>query len=105
MNWNEADKLVHEFGDDAWYAFHQGDINDQDGFYIFQHEWIDNKVIYTSESKQICIDLDYNVFQEHDTFGRANNWQQAAYAALYDLLNNHDDTVNWYEMEEVLEAE
>ena len=21
---------------------------------------------------------------------------------LYDLLNNHDDTVNWYEMEEVL---
>ena len=105
MNWTEADKLVHEFGDDAWYAFHQGDINEQDDFYTFQNQWIDNKVIYNYECKLIIDNLDYDVFQNHDTFGRANNWQQAAFAALYDLLNNHDDTVNCYEMEEVLLAD
>lgn len=99
---NEADKLVHEFNDEAWYAFHHGEINNDDDFYNFQHNWIETKVIYTSECKEICSNLDYDIFHEHDLFGKAENWSQAAYCAIYDLFNEHADLVKWDEMEEVL---
>jgi hypothetical protein len=96
------DKLVHDFSEEAWLDFHQGYINDQDDFYSFKHEWIDNKVIYTFECKEICDKLNYDIFQEHDVWGKAESWQEAAFAALDDLLNEHEDIVNWSEMEDVL---
>ena len=37
-------------------------------------------------------DLDYDIFQEHDIWGRAENWSQAAFAALYDLFIEGDFT-------------
>ncbi len=40
------DNIVQDFSDEAWLSFHQGEINDEDDFYNFKHEWIDNKVIY-----------------------------------------------------------
>ena len=96
------DKLVQDFSEEAWLAFHQGEINDADDFYNFKHSWIDNKVIYTYEGRKICDELNYDVFQEHDLFGKAENYSQAGFCALYDLLNDDDDVVRWNEMEEVL---
>ena len=92
------DDLVYEFNDDMWYLWHDGTIDDDDDFYNQKHEWIDNKVIYTYECKQICDELDYDIFEDHDVFGKAENWSQAAFAALYDLLNEHDDALTYDKM-------
>jgi len=92
------DDLVYEFNDDMWLLYHNGTIDNEDDFYNEMYQWIDNKVIYTYESKQICDALDYDVFQDHDVFGKAGNWSQAAYAALHDLLNDHDDALNFDKM-------
>ena len=96
------DNIVQDFSEEAWLAFHQGAINDDDDFYNFKHEWIDNKVIYTSECKEIIDKLNYDIFEDHNLFGKAEDYSQAAFAALYDLLNDDDDVVRWNEMEEVL---
>ena len=93
------DDLVYEFNDDMWYLYHNGTIDNSDDFYNQKHEWIDNKVIYTYECKKICDALDYDIFEEHTVFGKANNWSQAAFAALYDLLNDHNDALTFNEME------
>ena len=69
---------------------------DQDDFYDVLHQEIDNMVIYNSESQRIVDDLNYDVFQEHDVFGRADNINQAAYAALYDLFEEGDFTYEDY---------
>ena len=92
------DDLVYEFNDDMWLLWHDGTIDDDDDFYNQKHEWIDNKVIYTYECKKICDELDYDIFEDHDLFGKAENWSQAAFAALYDLLNEHDDALTYDEM-------
>ena len=91
-------ELVYEFNDDMWLMYHEGTIDNEDDFYDQKHQWIDNKVIYTHESKQICDKLDYDIFEEHDIFGKANNWSQAAYSAIYDLLNDHNDALDFNEM-------
>jgi hypothetical protein len=96
-----ADDYVQDFNEHAWYDFHGGTINDQDDFYAYFTQWIENKVTYTFEARDICDNLDADVFAEHE-FGRAENWTQAGYNALYDCLIDHDDTVTWDEMEHVL---
>ena len=93
------DDLVYEFNDDMWLMYHDGTVDDEDDFYNQMHEWIENKVIYTYECKKICDELDYDIFEEHDVFGKANNWSQAAFAALYDLLQDHNDALTFNEME------
>ena len=95
MNKND---LVYEFNDDMWLMYHDGTVDDEDDFYYQMHEWIENKVIYTYECKKICDELDYDIFEEHDVFGKANNWSQAAFAALYDLLHDHNDALTFNEM-------
>ena len=93
------DDLVYEFNDDMWLMYHDGTVDNEDDFYYQMHEWIENKVIYTYECKKICDELDYDIFEEHDIFGKANNWSQAAFAALYDLLHDHNDALTFNEME------
>jgi hypothetical protein len=75
-----ADDYVQDFNEHAWYDFHGGTINDQDDFYAYFTQWIENKVTYTFDAKSICDNLN----------------------ALYDCLIDHDDTVTWDEMEHVL---
>ena len=96
-----ADDYVQDFNEHAWHDFHGGTINDQDDFYAYFTQWIENKVTYTFEARDICDNLEADVFAEHE-FGRAENWTQAGYNALYDCLIDHDDTVTWAEMEDVL---
>jgi len=95
------DNYVQDFNEDAWYDFHEGAINNQDDFYEYFTQWIDNKVIYNSDAKNICDNLNYDVFAEHE-FGRSKGWSQAGYNALYDCLIDHNDTVTWAEMEDTL---
>ena len=92
------DDLVYEFNDDMWLMYHNGTVNNEDDFCTQLHEWIENKVIYTYECKKICDELDYDIFEEHHVFGKANNWSQAAFAALYDLLHDHNDALTFNEM-------
>ena len=96
-----ADDYVQDFNDHAWDDFHEANINNQDDFYDYFTQWIENKVTYTFDAKSICDNLDADIFAEHE-FGRAENWSQAGYNALYDCLMDHDDTVTWSEMEHVL---
>tara|TARA_R110002072_G_scaffold172285_1_gene326255 strand:- start:1556 stop:1933 length:378 start_codon:yes stop_codon:yes gene_type:complete len=96
-----ADDYVQDFNEHAWHDFHGGTINDQDDFYAYFTQWIENQVTYTFEARDICNNLEADVFAEHE-FGRAENWTQAGYNALYDCLIDHDDTVTWDEMEHVL---
>ena len=96
-----ADDYVQDFNDDAWYDFHEANINNQDDFYDYFTQWIENKVTYTFDAKNICDNLDADIFAEHE-FGRAENWSQAGYNGLYDCLMDHDDTVTWSEMEHIL---
>ena len=44
---NELRNLHENFRDEVWLAFHQGEVNDQDDFYNYLHEYIDSAVIYT----------------------------------------------------------
>ena len=69
---------------------------DQDNFYDVLHEEIDNMVIYNSDAQRIVDDLNHDVFQEHDVYGRADNIGQAAYAALCDLFEEGDFTYEDY---------
>ena len=92
------DDLVYEFNDHMWLLYHDGTIDNDDDFFGQTNNWIDNKVIYTYECKKICDELEYNVFEDHDIFGKADNWSQAAYAAIYDLLNDHNDALTYDEM-------
>tara|TARA_B110000879_G_scaffold131627_1_gene172653 strand:+ start:339 stop:716 length:378 start_codon:yes stop_codon:yes gene_type:complete len=96
-----ADDYVQDFNDHAWDDFHEANINNQDDFYAYFTQWIENKVTYTFDAKSICDNLDADIFAEHE-FGRAENWTQAGYNALYDCLMDHDDTVTWSEMEHIL---
>ncbi len=58
-------------------------IQDQDDFENAIHEIIDNMCTYTSDNKRAVDDLNYDVFAEDGLFGRAENWGQAAYSAIY----------------------
>ena len=58
-------------------------IQDQDAYNDAIHEVIDNMCIYTIDNKRVVNDLDYDVFEDDNLFGKAENWAQAAYAAIY----------------------
>ena len=58
-------------------------IQDLDDYHDAIHEIVDNMCIYTKDCKDAVEELDYDVFQEDDLFGKAENWGQAAYHAIY----------------------
>tara|TARA_R100000278_G_scaffold86638_1_gene66178 strand:+ start:332 stop:643 length:312 start_codon:yes stop_codon:yes gene_type:complete len=93
------DDLVYEFNDDMWYLYHQGTIDNSDDFEREMHQWLENKVIYRDDCKKYINELNvYNPFEDHDIFGRANNWYEAGYNALWDLLHEHDEALKFNEM-------
>ena len=58
-------------------------IQDQDDYHDAIHEVIDSMCTYTKDCKDAVDDLDYDVFQEDDLFGRPRNYEEAAYNAIY----------------------
>lgn len=104
MNYTQykIDELAQEFSDDAWDEFHNGNINNEDELHDFKRQWIDDKTIYTHDCKKYVDDLNYDVFEEHEIFGRAENWSQAGYNAIFDALYESYYTVSWPDMEHIL---
>ena len=70
---NELRNLHENFRDEVWLAFHQGEVNDQDDFYNYLHEYIDSAIIYTSDCESILSGNMEYCFDEHDLYGRPNN--------------------------------
>ena len=99
---HKIDELAQEFSDDAWDEFHNGNINNEDELHDFERQWIDDKTIYTEDCKKYVDDLNYDVFEEHEIFGRAEDWSQAAYNAIFEALNESYYTVSWPDMEHIL---
>ncbi len=99
----KLENLLHNFQDEAWLAFHGGEINDSDDFHQYLHESIDNAVIYNHDCKEYLTNNEEYYFLEHDVYGRANNIHQAAYACIYDYFVNNDVFDLWDEMEKVLD--
>ena len=102
---NELRNLHENFRDEVWLAFHQGEVNDQDDFYNYLHEYIDSAVIYTSDCESILTGNSEYHYEDHDLYGRPNNISQAAFACLYDYITDHIDTPTWEQMETVLNEE
>ena len=103
MNYNK--KLIdlqEDFNENAWNDFHGGDINTDDDFYDYMHQYIENAIIYHKDCDAILENNSDYHYHEHDLWGRPDNISQAAYACLYDYLTENDDTVVWSQMEEVL---
>jgi len=98
----ELRSLHKKFREEVWLAFHQGELSDQDEFYTYFHEYLDNAVIYNSDCEAILNGNSEYHYEEHDLFSRPKNLAQAAYACLHDYLMDHIDTPNWEQMETVL---
>ncbi len=95
--------IVEEYNDHAWLDFHGGTINDQDDLYDYLHNYIDGLVTYSYDCHKIIQDIDSDYyFHDHDLYGRPEDVYQAAYNLIYDIICDHEDTVAWSEMEEVL---
>jgi hypothetical protein len=62
----------------------------------FINEIIDNEVIDYSDCFEICKELNFTHF-EHDIFGTCKDICQAAYCALYDLIYNDSDILDYFE--------
>ena len=92
------DDLVYEFNDDMWYLYHEGTINDSEDFTRETHQWLENKVTYRDDCKKYCNELNADIFEEHPVFGRANNWYEAGYNAIWDLLHESDEALTFDEM-------
>jgi len=77
-------------------------IQDQDDYHDAIHEAIDNMCTYTSDNKQAVDELNYDVFQEDALFGKAENWAQAAYAAIYDNFYENGPSFEEYAANELI---
>ena len=94
--------MDNEVSDYLWHEFHCGNLNNEDDFYEYMHEWIDNQVIYTHDCEEILKQNTDYYFEEHDIYGRPENIHQAAYACLYDYIIESNVYDIWNEMEATL---
>ena len=96
--------ILLDFNEDAWNAFHDGDFDDQDGFYTFFKEWIDRKCIYRRECKEVLMEIpNCDPFCDHPVWGRPNSWRDAAMNCLDDYLMEEDET--WHQIEKYCKEE
>ncbi len=71
------------------YIYMENLTPDEDELYQLTHELIDNLVIYTHKAKEIVNKLDFDIFDDTKDFYPYNNWNQAAFSAIYDLIFNN----------------
>ena len=88
--------LLDEVADE--YVYMDNITPDEEELYQFVTELIDNLVIYTHQAKEIVDKLDFDIFDDTKDFYPYNNWSQAAYSAIYELIfNNVNLTEEIYE--------
>ena len=97
--------MDHELSDYLWHEFHCGNLDNEDDFYTLLYEWIDNQVIYTYDCEAILEGNSEYHYMEHDLWGRPENIAHAAYACLYDYIQDSVDVVTWEEMENTLQKQ
>jgi hypothetical protein len=76
-----------------------GYLTDTNEIWDYIHSYLDNSVIYYQDCFLICMELNFTDFTSHE-LGEASNICQAAYFALYDLVN---DEFEQTEIEEAIE--
>tara|TARA_R110000868_G_scaffold68492_1_gene202437 strand:+ start:8651 stop:8950 length:300 start_codon:yes stop_codon:yes gene_type:complete len=62
----------------------------------FLHGIIENEIMYYYDCFEICKELNFTHF-EHDIFGTCKDICQAAYCALYDLIYDESDILEYFE--------
>jgi hypothetical protein len=62
----------------------------------FLHGIIEHEIIYYSDCFDICKELNFTHF-EHAIFGMCDDVCRAAFCALYDLIYNDSDVLEYYE--------
>lgn len=96
-------ELPEKLSEEIWYQFHEGYIDNDDEYYTFLYQWIENEIIYTHDCRKILeLNEEYHYY-DHDVYGRPNSIHQAAYACLYDYLMESPDTVTFEELEKALQ--
>lgn len=58
-------------------------IQDLDDYHDAIHEIVDGMCIYTKDCKDAVEELNYDVFQEDEFYGRPRSYEEAAYNAIY----------------------
>jgi predicted nuclease of restriction endonuclease-like RecB superfamily len=71
-------------------------IEDQNDFQQAVSETIDNMCTYTSDNKIAIHELKHDVFEDDGLFGRAKNWKDAAYAAIYNNFYENGPSFDEY---------
>lgn len=99
---NKLRGMDHDFSEEAWNEFHNGNINTEEDLHDHLFAYIETQVIYTNDCEAILEGNSEYYFDEHDAFGRPESVPQAAFAVVYDYITSSVDTVTWYEMEQVL---
>ena len=99
----KLENLLHYFQDEAWLAFHGGEINDSDDFYQYFHDYINTAVIYDYACKEYLTNNEEYYFLDHDVYGRPDDIYQAAFICIYDYFVNNNVFDLWNEMEKVLD--
>ena len=64
----------------------------------FLHGIIEHEIMYYSDCFDICKELNFTHF-EHEIFGTCKDICQAAYCALYDLIYNESDILDYFEQQ------
>lgn len=71
-------------------------IEDQDDYHNAIHEIVDNMCIYTTDNKIAVHELRHDIFEDDGLFGKAENWAQAAYAAIYNNFYENGPSFDEY---------
>ncbi len=84
----EQETLLNDLLDEIAeeYVYMENLTPNEDELYVFTTELIDNLVIYTNKCKEIINKLDFDMFDDKNEFYPYNDWRDAAYAAIYDLI-------------------
>ena len=99
LNYEQKTLLNDLLDEIAEEYIYEGNLTpNEDELYQLTHELIDNLVIYTHKAKEIVNKLDFDIFDDTKDFYPYNNWNQAAFSAIYDLIfNNVNLTEEIYE--------
>jgi hypothetical protein len=81
---------------EALKSFISSDFQNFSDLHDLINEFIEGNIIYYADCFDIIKELNFIDF-EHEIFGTCKNVQQAAFCALYDLINEEADIFELYD--------
>ncbi len=85
-----VDDLIHEYSGKELKKMDEMELDTL--IHDFSDTIMQNMTTYDDACRNIIFALKYDVFAEHDMFGRPRNYRDAAYNALWDAVNDQDYT-------------